>query len=83
MAHSPAPHDHLHEVIAQKARTDGSFAIAYGLLRLADAQENTATQLKNLGNADAATPMGAIEGLGALLGNRLTALTDAIRDRDD
>ncbi len=34
---------------------------------IADALVRIAKELRNLGNADAATPMGAIEGIGALL----------------
>jgi hypothetical protein len=55
------PKLHLHDLIEEKARQDGGYAVAYALLRLADAQDRTALWLKHLGLADAATPMGAIE----------------------
>lgn len=51
--------------------TDGLFEIAHALDRLANA-------IGRLGNADAATPMGAIEAFGAHIGEKLDALTGAI-----
>lgn len=78
----PRAPKHLHDVIEEKARTDGIFAIAYALLRLANAQSDTATHLKYLGNGNASTPMGAIEAFGAHIGEKLDALTAAIADRD-
>jgi hypothetical protein len=49
---------------------DGQFAVAHALLEVANA-------LHKLGVADAATPMGAIESLGAHLGEKLNHLADA------
>lgn len=55
---------HIQDVFEDKARAgDGAYAVAFALLELARAQERTATQLKHLGLADAATPYGAIEAL--------------------
>ena len=45
--------------------------IADGLFAVAAALDNIAHQIKNLGNADAATPMGAIEGHAAHLGDKI------------
>jgi hypothetical protein len=52
---------HLHDVIEERARTDGSYAVAYALLKLADAQTRTARSLERMGMNDASGPMGAIE----------------------
>ncbi len=49
-----------------RAATDSGYAIAYALLRLADAQHRTAT------------PMGGLEGLGAHLGEKLELLAMAL-----
>lgn len=55
---------HIQDLIEDKARKgDGAYAVAYALLELARAQDRTATQLKNLGLADASTPYGAMEAL--------------------
>jgi hypothetical protein len=63
----------LERIIADRAEHDGSYAIAYALLRVAD-------QLKWLGNGDAATTMGAIEAHGLWMGERLDRLSGAIED---
>lgn len=55
---------HIQDVFEDKARAgDGAYAVAFALLELARAQDRTATQLKNLGFADASTPFGAMEAL--------------------
>lgn len=72
----------LEQTIERKAKTNGEYAIAYALLKLADAQQSTAYQIRNLGNADAATPMGALEAFGLHIGEKLDALTLAIGDLD-
>jgi hypothetical protein len=73
---------HLHDFIEEKARSDGSYAVAYALLQVAAAQEKAATHLKYLGNGDAATTMGAIESFGLHIGEKLDALTQAITERE-
>lgn len=50
---------------------DGQFAIACALMAVA-------RSIDRLGNADAATPMGAIESFGEHIGKKLDSLTDAI-----
>ena len=50
---------------------EGSFAIALALFEVA-------RQIKNLGNADAMTSMGAIEGLAAHLGERLDGVANSL-----
>lgn len=75
---------HIEDVFEQKARAgDGSFAIAYALLQLAQAQDRTATQIKNLGFADAMTPFGAIEALNMQIKETGELLAEALRERDD
>jgi hypothetical protein len=53
---------------------DGAYAIAVALLQVAAA-------IDRLGNADAATPMGAMEALGAVLSDKLERLADVISDK--
>jgi hypothetical protein len=71
-------------VFEERARADGVFAIAYALLRVADAQQNMAAELRRLGIGDAASTegVGAIEGFGMLIGAKLDALTEALASRD-
>lgn len=56
--------------------TDALFAIADGL-------DSVAKSIHALGNADAATPMGAIEGFAAHIGERMESLTMAIGEIAD
>ena len=70
------------EVFGSLARTDTMAAIAYALLQQAAAQREIAAAIRALGNADASTPMGAIEALGEVLGRNLGDLADAVRERD-
>lgn len=59
------PEKHIKDLFEDKARAgDGSFAIAYAVLDLADAQVATARALNKLGLGDASTPFGALEALG-------------------
>ncbi len=58
----------------------GAELIAYAIMRLAVAADRLATQVKYLGNGDAATPMGAIEAFGLHIGEKLDAMTDALRE---
>lgn len=69
---------HIEDLIEEKARVDGGYAIAFALLKLARAQENLAVHVKYLGNGNAATPMGAIEAFSVHLGEKLDAMTDAL-----
>ena len=57
--------------IRERAPTDGKFAIAYALLRVAG-------ELNKLGFADAHTPMGAIEALAMMTKEGLVSVADAI-----
>lgn len=50
---------------------DGQYAIAIALCRVAAA-------IDRLGNADAATPMGAIEGLAAHLGEKVELVAESL-----
>lgn len=54
--------------IADRATEGPGYAIAFAILRLADAQHRCADELRRLGNADANTPFGAIEALGMQVG---------------
>lgn len=74
---------HLHDLIEDKARTDAGYAIAYALLKSAEAQDRLAVWVKYLGNGDAATQMGAIEAFSAHIGEKLDGLTDAIAGRGE
>lgn len=49
-----------------------------GLFAIARALHAVARELRDLGNGDAATPMGAIEAFGDHIGQKLDALTQAI-----
>lgn len=55
---------------------DGQFAIACALMTIA-------RSIDRLGNADAATPMGAIEAFGLHIGEKLDALTNVIGELVD
>lgn len=60
-----APEKHIKDLFEDKARAgDGSYAIAYALLDLADAQAAASRALNKLGVGDASTPFGALEALG-------------------
>lgn len=68
----------LEDAIRRRAMHDPGFAIAYAVLRLAAAQDRTAIWVKNLGTADAATPMGAIEALAMIMRDGMRDITQAI-----
>jgi hypothetical protein len=68
----------VEEAIRRRAMHDSGFAIAYAVLRLAAAQDRTATWVKNLGTADAATPMGAIEALAVVMRDGMRDIAQAI-----
>ena len=59
------------EEFLEKAANDSGYAIAYALLEIAH-------QIKCLGNADAITPMGAIEALGAVFKENGESLASAV-----
>lgn len=72
---------HIEDFCEDKARAgDGSFAIAFALFRLADAQKDTAYQLGRLGLGDAASPMGALEHLTLHISQGFDGVTAALRD---
>ena len=74
----------IKDLCGQKARDgDGTFAIAYVLLALADEQAATARALHWLGSGDAATKMGAIEYLGAQVEKGADTLAHAIEGAAD
>jgi len=56
----------------------GAILVAAALLILAQAQDRTVNQLKWPGNGDAASTMGAIEHLATHLGEKISALADAV-----
>ena len=66
------------EELFQKKSHDSGFAIAYALMRLGTAQEETWRALRALGNADACTPMGAIEALGLAMKESAETIASAI-----
>ena len=57
----------------ENADEDGAYAIACAIMALTRA-------IDRLGNADAITPMGAIEAFGLHIGEKLDALTNAISE---
>ena len=74
MAYPP----HLAELIQKKAETDAGYAIAHALLRLANAQESLAHQVKYLGNGDAPTKLGALHAFHDELCKRLDVLVSTL-----
>jgi hypothetical protein len=70
---------HIKDLFEDKARKgDAGFAIAYALIDLADAQDATAKALQRLGMGDAATRMGAIEGLAVEIKEGTSRIADSI-----
>src|SRR3546814_16853567 len=70
---------HIVDFCEDKARTgDGSFAVAFALLRLASAQEQTAAALRSLGMGDGPTQLGALEGLTMKLSEGVDRVAEAI-----
>jgi hypothetical protein len=65
---------HINEVIAEKARSDGNYAVAYAILKLVEEQSAIATHIKYLGTGNAATTMGALECVALQLGAIAEAL---------
>jgi hypothetical protein len=57
----------------ERAEEDGTYAIAAALVRVASA-------LRDLGNGNAATPMGAIEAYGKRIGEKLDHLNSVIAE---
>lgn len=67
-------HHELNQAGTEPANVvDGLFAIAHSL-------EQVARAIRDLGNADAATPMGAIEALGLAMKDGLGSIAIAIED---
>lgn len=82
------------ELVGRKGMTDAfeeySYYLAEGIepqvaatLCLAAAVRSVAYQIRNLGNADASTPLGAIEGLGAVMKEGFEALALAMEQRNE
>jgi hypothetical protein len=63
-----------------RAVTDGQYAIALALHAVANAIAANAHAIHRLGNADAATPMGALEALGKEIHDSRQALIEALYD---
>ena len=57
--------------------------LRYGLVRCAQAIQNCAFQLKQLGNADAATSMGAMEAHGVMIKDAGESIASAIVSLSD
>jgi hypothetical protein len=53
------------------------------LFAIADALNGVARQIRDLGNGDAATPMGAIEAFGMHIGEKIDALASAVGSLKD
>lgn len=69
----------LESAIEVLAGGDSLAAVAYAVLRLAEAQADVAAALRQLGLADAATPMGALE----VLAKEVSGIASAIRDHGE
>lgn len=75
---------HFQDYCEDKARKgDSGFAVAYALLELVRAQERSASALRKLGMADAATPLGAIEALIMQMKETGEIVAEALRERSD
>jgi hypothetical protein len=70
----------IEQSIASSASTESGYAIAYAILKLADACKSVATQLKYLGTGDAATTMGAIEYLATEVRDGIKSISAEIRE---
>lgn len=68
----------LMNLFEDRAAKDAGYAIAFAIIRLADATQNLSTNVKFLGNGDASTSMGAIEAYGLHIGEKLDHICDAI-----
>ena len=68
----------IEDLIEEKARADSGYAVAFALLRLADVQRRLVVEVNRLGNADAATPMGAIELLGKTVGEKMEMMGEGL-----
>jgi hypothetical protein len=69
----------LQDIIEERARNgDGAYAIAYGLIHLAEAQGATADALYRLGNGNASTHYGAIEHLGMQVEKAARIIADSL-----
>jgi hypothetical protein len=69
--------DELDEAFEKRALAgDGTFAIALAILRLVYTQHSHARAIQRLGNGDASTGVGAIEGLGMQIGKVAQAIAD-------
>jgi hypothetical protein len=75
------PHmtDHPEFDIEKKAANDGSFAIAYAVLQLAEAQRRVANELSLLGHAD---NYGSRKGALELVADSITKFSEVMRDRE-
>jgi hypothetical protein len=76
---------YIEDLIETKARADGGYAVAYGLLALTKATHAIAEQLNRLGLKDACTPMGALEHVSLELkgiGRALEAVAAAVGELD-
>lgn len=70
---------HIEDLFEEKARKgDGSFAIAYALMQIAEQQKSIAYQIGRLGLGDAASPHGALELLGMTVSESAQTIADAL-----
>lgn len=73
----------IHEAVqlgldAEDPRERAGALIALGLLDLAQATRGVTASIHALGNADAMTPMGAIEALGAVIKEGMDSVADSV-----
>ena len=72
----------IEDLIEDRARSDGAYAIAYALLEQAEALKACASALRDIGIGNAATPMGGLELLAMEVRDGLAAIAAATREGD-
>ena len=70
----------IEQSIRDEAEKDSGFAIAYAIIKLADAVNSVSYQLKCLGVGNAGTEMGAIEYLATQINECGSKIADAVRE---
>lgn len=65
----------------ERVGLEGQSEIAYALVRIANELSSVAYALRALGNADAATPMGALEAFGLVMKEGMERIADGLDGR--
>lgn len=75
--------DEIEMMLEDGASEKEGWAIAYALLRCAKALESCSYQLRELGNGNAATSMGALEAHGLMVKEAGASIADALGSLSD